>query len=206
MSGAAQKAESDPLMTGAPTPKQARFVHEYLIDLNASQAAIRAGYSARNADKIGSELLGKTRVRAAIGEAQKARERRTLITADRVVGELALIAFSNTQDYIGATGAGDPFVDLSGLSREQWAAVQEVTVEDFVDGRGKDRRDVRRVKFKLADKRAALVDLGRHLGIFTDKLEHLGKDGGPIAIELSIALRLANAVARLERGAATHGR
>ncbi len=67
------------------TPKQARFVEEYLIDLNATQAAIRAGYSARNADKIGPELLGKTRVAEAVKAAQQARSGRTEITQDEVI-------------------------------------------------------------------------------------------------------------------------
>ena len=69
----------------ALTPKQQRFVEEYLIDLNATQAAIRAGYSEKNADKIGSQLLGKTRVAASIREAQEKRTRRTEITADYVL-------------------------------------------------------------------------------------------------------------------------
>ncbi len=67
------------------TPKQQRFVEEYLIDLNATQAAIRAGYSARNADKIGPELLGKTRVAEAVKAAQQARTERTAITQDEVI-------------------------------------------------------------------------------------------------------------------------
>jgi phage terminase small subunit len=67
------------------TAKQARFVEEYLIDLNATQAAVRAGYSARNADKIGPELLGKTRVAEAIKAAQQTRSDRTGITQDEVI-------------------------------------------------------------------------------------------------------------------------
>ncbi len=67
------------------TPRQARFVEEYLLDLNATQAAIRAGYSARNADKIGPELLGKTRVAEAVKAAQQARSGRTEITQDEVI-------------------------------------------------------------------------------------------------------------------------
>lgn len=69
----------------ALTPKQQRFVEEYLIDLNATQAAIRAGYSEKNADKIGSQLLGKTRIAASIRDAQEKRTRRTEITADYVL-------------------------------------------------------------------------------------------------------------------------
>ena len=63
---------------------------------------------------------------------------------------------------------GDPSLDFSRLSRDHGAALIEVTVEDFKDGRGENARDVRRVKFKLADKRAALVDIGKELGMFID--------------------------------------
>ena len=76
------------------TDKQKRFVEEYLVDLNATQAAIRAGYSAKNADKIGHELLGKTRVSEAIHAAMDERSVRTGITQDRVLQELAAIGFS----------------------------------------------------------------------------------------------------------------
>lgn len=73
---------------GKLTPKQERFVQEYLIDLNSTQAAIRAGYSAKTADRIGPELLGKTCVSAAIAEAKKSRAKRTEITQDMVVQEV----------------------------------------------------------------------------------------------------------------------
>ncbi len=70
------------------TNKQIQFVQEYLIDLNATQACIRAGYSQGNADKIGSELLGKTRVSEAIQMALKERSKRVEITADKVLTHL----------------------------------------------------------------------------------------------------------------------
>ena len=75
-------------MTKALTPKQQRFVEEYLVDLNATQAAIRAGYSAKNADKIGPELLGKTRVAEAIADAIKARSKRTEVDQDWIIKQL----------------------------------------------------------------------------------------------------------------------
>ena len=149
--------------------KQAQFVREYLIDLNATQAAIRAGYSAKTAASIGQENLTKPEIDAAIAIAMERRAERTEITADRVLRELAKIGFSNMPDYVTVGGNGDPFVDLRALDREQAAAIQEVTVEDFKDGRGADARDVRRIKFKLADKRAALVDIGKHLGMFIER-------------------------------------
>lgn len=164
---------------GELTPKQARFVEEYLIDLNATQAAIRAGYSARTAKQQGQRLLTNVDVQAAVSAAQEARSERTEITQDAVLRELAKIGFANMSDYMRTGLDGDPVLDFSNLSRDQAAALSEVTVEDFKDGRGEDSRDVRRVKFKLADKRAALVDIGRHLGMFKDKIELTGQIGMP---------------------------
>lgn len=158
------------------TPKQSLFVREYLIDLNATQAAIRAGYSAATAYSIGNENLSKPEIAAAIAAASEKRAEKLEITAERVLAELALIGFANMNDYIRTTDDGDAFVDLSALTREQAAAISEITVEDFKDGRGEDARDVRKVKFKLSDKRAALVDLGRHLQLFTDKVQHEAGD------------------------------
>ena len=79
-------------MAARLTDKQQRFVAEYLIDLNATKAAIRAGYSAKNADKIGSQLLGKTRVSEAIQAGKMARSERTEITQDYVLAKLKEIA------------------------------------------------------------------------------------------------------------------
>ena len=80
------------------TDKQRRFVEEYLVDLNATAAARRAGYSERTADHIGPELLGKTWVAVAIQEAMQQRSRRTEITQDRVLNELAIVAFGEGSD------------------------------------------------------------------------------------------------------------
>jgi phage terminase small subunit len=181
------------------TQKQTRFVAEYLTDLNGTQAAIRAGYSAKTAQEQGSRLLSNVMVAAAIEAAQEARAHRTGVTADRVVAELAKIGFANMADYMKATPGGDPYFDFSALTRDQAAALCEVTVEDFKDGRGEESRDVRRVKFKLADKRAALVDLGRHLGLFVDKHELSGPDGKPIQVDqLSPEERAKRALALLD--------
>ncbi len=153
------------------TPKQAAFVAEYLVDLNASAAARRAGYSEKTADRTGYENLRKPEIASAIQQAMTARAERTEITADRVLQELAKLAFSNMHDYICTTPAGDAFVDLSNLTRDQAAALTEVTVEDYLDGRGDDARDVRRVKIKLADKKGSLELLGKHLKLFADRTE-----------------------------------
>jgi len=162
------------------TAKQQRFVDEYLIDLNATQAAIRAGYSEKTAQEIGSENLSKPMVAAAIAERQKALADKARVTAEKIVAELAKLGFSNMQDYVGVTPDGSPFVDLSAVDRDKWAAVGEITVDHINKREGEETKAVERVKFKLADKRAALVDLGKHLGMFTDKVQHSGAGGGPI--------------------------
>ena len=162
------------------SPKRARFVQEYLIDLNATQAAIRAGYSEKTANQQGARLLANVGVKAAVEQGLAEAAERNKLTLDKVIAELRLLGFANMQDYMRVGPDGDPYLDFSALTREQAAALTEVTVEDFKDGRADDARDVRRVKFKLADKRSALVDLGKHLGGFKDRVEHTGKDGGPI--------------------------
>lgn len=163
--------------------KQARFVEEYLVDLNATQAAIRAGYSEKTAQAQSSRMLTNVIVAKAIAEQQAKRSERTEVTQDSVVQELAKIGFANMKDYMRVGADGDPYLDFSELTRDQAAALIEVTVEDFKDGRGDDGRDVRRVKFKLADKKGALVDLGKHLGMFTNKHEHSGPNGAAIPVE-----------------------
>ena len=157
------------------TEKQKAFVKEYLVDLNATQAAIRAGYSEKTARQAGHRMLTNVDIQQAIQAAQKKREQKLEITQESVVQELAKIGFANMADYMKVGPWGDPTLNFSDLTRDQAAALSEVTVEDFTDGRGEDAREVRRVKFKLADKRAALVDIGRHLGMFASKVVVSGK-------------------------------
>lgn len=80
------------------TPKQQRFVEEYLVDLNGAQAAIRAGYSPDTARQMATENLSKPYIQLAIAEERKAQQERTQVTADKVVTELALIAFADARE------------------------------------------------------------------------------------------------------------
>lgn len=148
------------------TPKQKLFVDEYLIDLNATQAAIRAGYSPNNADKIGSELLGKTRVSDAISKAMAERSRRTGINQDRILMELAKIALVNPANVVDF----DEATILDSALPEDLAAVASVKVKRFPtkEGEGIER------EIKFYDKTKALDLAGRHLGMFKDKLEVSG--------------------------------
>lgn len=182
------------MSTGNLSHKQKRFVEEYLVDLNATQAAIRAGYSARSAKQTGSRLKQRPDVMAAVDAGRAKLSEKTGITQERVLSELARIGFANILDYMTLDHEGLARVDLSTLSRDQAAAIAAVEVDTrrtrATDGA--ETAEVEKVKFKLYDKRAALVDLGKHLGLFTEKHEHAGKDGAPlIPNDTELARRLA---------------
>lgn len=147
------------------TPKQQAFIREYLVDLNATAAAKRAGYSEKTAYRTGADNLKKPQIAAALEKALAERAKRLEVTADRVVEELAKVGFANLLDYFHLTSDGEPYVDLSEITPDQAAALAELQVEDYVEGRGDDARQVRRVKIKVADKLRALDQLAQHLGI-----------------------------------------
>jgi len=154
------------------TPQEKRFVDEYLVDMDVNRAAIAAGYSKTMAATKAYQWVSNGKVKphvfAAIQARQQKKAEKLEISAEKVLRELALIGFANMQDYMRANADGEPVPDFSGLSRDQAAALSEVTVDTVKDGSGEDAQSVRRVKFKLSDKRAALVDLGKHLGLFKD--------------------------------------
>jgi phage terminase small subunit len=157
-----------------------KFCHEYVVDMNGKQAAIRAGFSERSAAVTASQLLTKPNVKALVNKLTEKIVDKYEVNAERVIRELALLGFSNMQDYITITDKGDAFVDLSSLTRDQAAAIQEVIVDSYMEGRGADAREVKRTRFKLVDKKSSLETLARHLGLLREKVEVTGKDGGPI--------------------------
>jgi phage terminase small subunit len=168
------------------TPKEERFVSEYLIDLDAKRAATVAGFAPSVAASKAYQWVSNSKVKphvyAALRAAQTKLAEKTGITVERVLTEYAKLGFSNMADYMRVGADGDPVLDFSALSRDQAAALAEVTVEDFRDGRGEEARDVRRVKFKLSDKKAALDSIAKHLGMFVDKHEHSGPGGKAIEV------------------------
>lgn len=143
-----------------------RFAQALAAGETADSAYVTAGFKANRGNA--ATLKAKQSIEARVAEIQGKSAERAEISIERVLRELALIGFSNMQDYMRPGTDGDPYLDFSGLTREQAAALAEVTVEDFKDGRGEEARDVRRVKFKLHDKKGALVDIGKHLGMFKD--------------------------------------
>jgi phage terminase small subunit len=140
--------------------RQVRFVEEYLIDLNATQAAIRAGYSARTAQEQGSRLLCNVMVSPAIAAAMEARSKRTQITADRVLEELAKIAFSDMRAFAKWGPDGVTLKESGELHGLDAACVAEVSESTSESGGS--------LRFKLHSKVEALRELGRHLKLFTD--------------------------------------
>jgi phage terminase small subunit len=148
------------------TPKQEMFCKEYLIDLNAAQAAIRAGYSVFAAKEIGCENLTKPNIRAYIDKALAERSKRTGINQDRVVRELARIALVNPLDVIDTLNATvrDDALD------DDTAAILSVRVKITPTREG----EIVEREVKMADKIKALELLGRHMGMFTDNVNHTG--------------------------------
>ena len=144
------------------TSKQARFIEEYLIDLNATQAAIRAGYSEKTAYSQGEGLLRNVDVAAAVAEAKAARSERTEITQDRVIEEYAKLAFIEMGMFVEWGENGVTLKASADLPPELRAAVAEVS-ETTTEHGGT-------VRFKLHDKKGALDSLARHLGMFKDNL------------------------------------
>lgn len=142
------------------TAKQKKFVEEYLIDLNATQAAIRAGYSPDTAKEIGCENLTKPNIKAEIDKAIAERSRRTGINQDRVLRELAKIAFVNPNDVINFSDA-----TVKMTSEENLAAIASVKVKKIPGEYG----DATEREVKLYDKLRALDLLGKHLGIYDKK-------------------------------------
>ncbi len=141
------------------TKKQERFVEEYLIDLNATQAAIRAGYSPKTAQEQASRLLSNVMVQQAIAKAMAERSKRTGINQDRVLRELARIGFAKITDVIDPKTAKIK----EDASEDDLACIQSVKIKPNEFG---VEREV-----KLYDKKSALVDLGKHLGMFKDRVE-----------------------------------
>lgn len=159
--------------------KQRQFCAEYIVDLNGSQAAIRAGYSTKTARSIAQELLVKPEAVAKVQALMDERARRTQVTADRVITEVARLGFADLRKLFDAKGGLLPV--------DQWpddiaAAVASVEVDELFEGFGENRVQVGYTKkVKLWDKAKSLEMLGRHLKLWVDRHEHTGPNGGPIA-------------------------
>lgn len=149
------------------TGKQRRFVAEFIVDLNATAAAERSGYSLKTAYSLGQRLLKNAEIQRHIQESMEKREKRTSITQDMVVQELARIAFSDPRDIASWGVDGVKLKSSEEITDDQAASISEIS--ETITEKGSNLR------IKRADKVKALELLGRHLAMFTDKQEHSGK-------------------------------
>jgi phage terminase small subunit len=164
------------------TTKQRLFVAEYLTDLNATRAATAAGYSEKSAFQQGCALLKNPKVAAIIARKQGKRLEKLEITADRVLSELARLAYYDPRQFFNPDGTAKPITDLDDDTAMALAGVE---VQEEFKGRGEHRQLAGYTKkFKLVDKGINLERLGRHLKLFTDKAEIAGANGGPISFVL----------------------
>lgn len=153
------------------TGKQKRFVAEYLKDLNATQAAIRAGYGAKNANVVGPRLLANVGIAAAIA-ANKAQQLASIgLSAERVLDELRRLAFSDVRHLFDAQGNLKPLADLSPDESAAIASV-EVVIKNAAAG---DQHTDTVHKIKHWDKVRSLEMLAKHFALLTDRLEHSGE-------------------------------
>lgn len=157
------------------TDKQERFCQEYLIDLNAKQAAIRAGYSADTAEVQGSRLLSNAKVQEYISARQHKIANKLEVTAERTLLEYARIAYSDVRNLYDESGRLKP---ISELDEDTARTISSVETDEIKD-EGNYIGDVRKVK--LWNKLGALDSLAKHLGLF----EIDNKQKTPVGLDIS---------------------
>jgi len=138
-----------------------KFCQEYLIDLNGTQAAIRAGYSERSAKQIASRIMGTDDFKQKIAKLREGQALRTGVTADRVINELAKIGFAVSTDAVKVVKGVVSVTDTAKLDDDTRAAISEIK-QTITRGGGS-------LSIKFHDKKGALELLGKHLGIFKDE-------------------------------------
>jgi len=155
------------------TDRMKKFVDEYLIDFNATQAAIRAGYSPDTANEQGSQLLARPDIRELVAEGQKEIMERTQTFQDNAVAELKIVGFSDLADFLTVKDGGiveqKPFNELT---KEQTKCIKKIkqTVRSSHSADGTILHQTAVIEIELHDKLKALELLGRHLGMFNDTL------------------------------------
>lgn len=163
-------------------PKRQRFVEEYLKDLNATQAAIRAGYAESGAGTEGERLLKNADVKAAVEAALAARSDRVQVTVDEVLREMKRIAMVDVGEAFTQEGALKPLADMDPDVRRSIASIE---VAELYEGHGEERvrvGELRKVKFW--DKKGALDSLAKHLGMYVERHQ---VEAGPSLEQLILA-------------------
>lgn len=169
------------------TRKQRAFINEYLVDLNGTQAAIRAGYSPRTANRIAHEMLTKPDIQTELEHRVAARAKRTEMDADSIVKRLIAIDQMDVLDILTEEGGVRPVDEWPPIWRQMLSAMD---VLELTEGGGEERK-IRGVlkRIKWPDKLKNLELLGKHYGLFSDKVDHkhrfTGADGQPLKVVLN---------------------
>lgn len=169
------------------TNKQKVFCAEYLKDLNATQAAIRAGYSKKTARNIASEYLAKPNIQKRIKKLMEERSERTKINQDMVLKELAIIGFSDIKDICEIEEGGMIVLKtFEKIAEEKTKSIKAIKEDRIIRETAKGDEMVvhDKVRYELWDKPKCLELIGKHLGMFTDKIEHSGHIDSKLTIEV----------------------
>jgi phage terminase small subunit len=155
------------------TPMQRLFIEAYLVSKNITKAAIAAGCKERSAHAVGWKWFNTAEIRTEIDRRMAALFDRYAVTSDRIIRELALLAFGNIGDFITVEKGGSAIVDFGTATREQMASLKSVEIDErTIDGAAPG---VRRIKISMSDKRQALMDLAKIARMLpADRLEHSG--------------------------------
>lgn len=161
---------------GNITDEEELFASTYLVNLDPVEAyrAIHPDAQPGTFNSHAYRYLRRPRVRKLIRTRMAKIAGKLEHKAEDVLQELARLAFSNMSDYVVIQDDGTAIVDLAMLTPDELAAVQEITVDEYVEGKGDEARNVKRVKLKLADKGVNLERLGRYYKLFTEVVEHKG--------------------------------
>lgn len=172
------------------TDRQLVFIGKYVQTRHVTRSAIAAGCPADSASVQGSRWLADPRIRTEVDKRLKRMLERYEVTPAKIVAELAKIAYSNVDDYVSVQDDGSVIVDFSTATREEMAALSQIEVHEYTEGRGENAANVKVVKFKAIDKRAALMDLAKIRRMLpADRIEHTGADGAPLMPERVIDVR-----------------
>lgn len=157
--------------------RKKKFCEEYLIDFNATNAAIRAGYSKKTAYSIGSENLKKPEIAEYLAARQKELQNVTGITQQRVLLEYAKVAFVDIRKFYAVDGALKSIHELDDDAAGALAGVESYEEKIKTDGEEEDIVIGTNRKIKTYDKVKALDSLARHLGMFKDQIQISGQIG-----------------------------
>jgi phage terminase small subunit len=160
--------------------RQEAFCQEYIVDLNQAAAAKRAGYTESRAHITGAELMADPRVQARIAELQRERTARTQITQDRVLQELARLAFFDIRKLLHPDGSAKLITELDD---DTAAALAGMDIFEEFAGSGEERIQIGYTKkYKITDKKGSLELLMRHMGMLNDKLKLQGDAANPLVL------------------------